>query len=173
MNDSVAATEETVTAPEAEAPTQRLAFDKDQEAEVPQFLKRDRKPRTQADEDPDRDTTSGDNPVKNGGLDGKELHSLAEMSIEQLKQQAADLEKQIAEKQRSERAAVISQISQVMTDYNIALEDLVESLGGMKFKRKGTKAKPKYRDPATGTTWSGRGKEPAWIKGQDRAQFEI
>ena len=53
-----------------------------------------------------------------------------------------------------------------MGNYNIVLEDLVEALGGLKFKRKGTKAKPKYRDPATGTTWSGRGKEPAWIKGQ-------
>jgi len=172
MNDSVAATEETVTAPEAEAPTQRLAFDKDQEAEVPQFLKRTRTAKSREDQDPESEP-SVENPVKNGGLDGKELHSLAELSIEQLKQQQAELEKQISEKQRSERAAVISQISQVMTDYNIALEDLVESLGGMKFKRKGTKAKPKYRDPATGTTWSGRGKEPAWIKGQDRTPFEI
>jgi DNA-binding protein H-NS len=44
----------------------------------------------------------------------------------------------------------------------------------MKFKRKGTKAKAKYRDPATGTTWSGRGKEPHWIKGaSDRTPFEI
>lgn len=33
--------------------------------------------------------------------------------------------------------------------------------------------KPKYRDPASGKTWSGYGPAPAWIKGQDRARFRI
>ena len=32
---------------------------------------------------------------------------------------------------------------------------------------------PKYRDPATGQTWTGRGKPPRWIQGQDRAKFAI
>ena len=31
---------------------------------------------------------------------------------------------------------------------------------------------PKYRDPATGRTWSGRGREPDWIKGRSRTNFE-
>ena len=37
----------------------------------------------------------------------------------------------------------------------------------------GTKVAPKYRDPATGQTWTGRGKPPKWIQGQDRAKFAI
>ena len=28
----------------------------------------------------------------------------------------------------------------------------------------GKKAEPKYRDPKTGTTWSGRGRPAAWLK---------
>jgi DNA-binding protein H-NS len=32
---------------------------------------------------------------------------------------------------------------------------------------------PKYRDPESGNTWSGRGKPPRWIAGQDRDQFLI
>ncbi|THJ46770.1 H-NS histone family protein [Burkholderia sp. LS-044] len=32
---------------------------------------------------------------------------------------------------------------------------------------------PKYRDPETGATWSGRGRPPAWIDGKDRVPFEI
>jgi DNA-binding protein H-NS len=32
---------------------------------------------------------------------------------------------------------------------------------------------PLYRDPATGATWSGRGTEPAWIKGRDRQAFKV
>lgn len=35
------------------------------------------------------------------------------------------------------------------------------------------KVAPKYRDPITGQTWSGRGKPPLWIAGKDREQFLI
>jgi DNA-binding protein H-NS len=38
---------------------------------------------------------------------------------------------------------------------------------------KGSKVAAKYRDPATGATWTGRGKAPRWIQDQDRAKFEI
>ena len=47
-------------------------------------------------------------------------------------------------------------------------------------KPKATRAKvaPKYRDPATGQTWSGRGKEPRWLaayakKGKKKDDFKI
>lgn len=33
--------------------------------------------------------------------------------------------------------------------------------------------KAKYRDPATGKTWSGRGKAPLWLAGKDRATFAV
>ena len=35
------------------------------------------------------------------------------------------------------------------------------------------KVAPKYRDPATGKTWTGRGRAPTWLDGKDRAQFLI
>lgn len=31
----------------------------------------------------------------------------------------------------------------------------------------------KYRDPDSGKTWSGKGREPAWLRGKDRAAFLI
>jgi DNA-binding protein H-NS len=31
----------------------------------------------------------------------------------------------------------------------------------------------KYQDPKTGRTWSGRGREPSWIKGNKRERFLI
>ncbi|WP_233875563.1 H-NS histone family protein [Paraburkholderia adhaesiva] len=34
-------------------------------------------------------------------------------------------------------------------------------------------ALPKYRDPATGETWSGRGRPPSWILEQDRDELLI
>ena len=38
--------------------------------------------------------------------------------------------------------------------------------------RRGRQA-PKYRDAATGTTWSGLGRAPRWLAGVDRARFLI
>jgi DNA-binding protein H-NS len=41
-------------------------------------------------------------------------------------------------------------------------------------KKKGLRSlKPKYQDPASGATWSGAGRPPAWIQGQDRAAFLV
>lgn len=35
------------------------------------------------------------------------------------------------------------------------------------------KPMPKFRDPISGATWTGRGKTPAWIKGKKKEQFAI
>jgi DNA-binding protein H-NS len=35
------------------------------------------------------------------------------------------------------------------------------------------KVAPKYRDPATGETWTGRGKAPKWIEGKNRSSYAI
>jgi DNA-binding protein H-NS len=43
---------------------------------------------------------------------------------------------------------------------------------GKRGQKSGTKP-AKYRDPASGATWSGMGREPVWIKGQSREQFLI
>ncbi len=94
-------------------------------------------------------------------------------SVEELKKQEADIQRQIAERQKIEKDAVIQQIVDVSTQYNVTIEDLIEAMGGFKPKRKGVKATPKYRDPVTGTTWSGRGKEPTWMRGLERDDFLI
>lgn len=99
--------------------------------------------------------------------------NLNELSVEELKQQEEEIQRRIREKQQAEKQAVIDQIVSVVNMYHIPIEELVDALGGLKVKRKGVKAKAKYQDPVTGTIWSGRGKEPAWIKGKDRKPFLI
>ncbi|GAU06199.1 TPA: H-NS histone family protein [Burkholderia cepacia] len=37
----------------------------------------------------------------------------------------------------------------------------------------GRKRRAKYFDPRTGQTWSGVGREPVWLRGQDRDRFLI
>ena len=94
-------------------------------------------------------------------------------SVEELVAERDRIDAEVKAKQNALKASVIDQIKTVVNTYDISTEELVEALGGLKSKRKGIKAKPKYKDPATGVIWSGRGKEPAWIKGQDRSKFLI
>lgn len=94
-------------------------------------------------------------------------------TVEELQAERQKLDDEIKSKVDAQKASVIAQIKTVAETYGITADELVEAMGGLKSKRKGVPAKPKYRDPATGVIWSGRGKEPAWIKGQDRTKFAI
>jgi DNA-binding protein H-NS len=97
---------------------------------------------------------------------------------ELLKQRQA-LEEQIQQALASEKAQVIEEIRQKLVDYRIDLAELDPARGkrgakGQDGRKTGHAAVPaKYRDPASDKTWSGRGKPPAWIAGQDREKFLI
>lgn len=82
------------------------------------------------------------------------------------------LNAKIEDGQKAQRSEVIGMIKKTVETYKIPLPELAEALG-IKGTRKGSKAKPKYRNPADGKKWSGRGKEPLWIKGKDRNDFLI
>ena len=116
----------------------------------------------QIDTDPDVNIEA---PAATSGKDTK--------SVEELQAEREKLDAEIKVKQDAQKASVIAQIKTVVDTYSIPVDELVEALGGLKSKRKGIKAKQKFRDPASGATWSGRGKEPAWIKGQNRDNFLI
>ena len=64
-----------------------------------------------------------------------------------------------------------------MAEFGLTVQDVFPSgRGASKSGNKassGNKVAPKYRDPATGQSWTGRGKAPKWIDGQDRAKYLI
>ena len=60
----------------------------------------------------------------------------------------------------------------LVEEFGLTAQDVFPS-GRARSATSGTKVAPKYRDPATGLTWTGRGKAPKWIQNQDRAQFAI
>jgi DNA-binding protein H-NS len=99
--------------------------------------------------------------------------SLDNLSIDELKRHQVEIERRIREKQLAEKKAMIAQIVDIVTTYEIPVEELVDALGGLKVRRKSVIVEQKYRDPDSGATWSGRGKEPAWIKDKDRDAFLI
>ena len=81
--------------------------------------------------------------------------------------QKAALEQQIAEARREARAGAIAQIKSLMAEHGLTLADLggkAPAAAPSGASRKGGKVPAKYRDPDTGTTWSGRGLQPNWLK---------
>jgi DNA-binding protein H-NS len=98
-------------------------------------------------------------------------------NYKELLKQRESLERQIAEARERETAQAVSQVRAIVVEFDLTAQDIFPAggRGGAKTARKtaGGKVAPKYRDPATGATWTGRGKAPKWIEGQDRAKFAI
>jgi DNA-binding protein H-NS len=93
-------------------------------------------------------------------------------SYKELIQQRDALEKQIAEARMQEIAQAIRQVQSLISDFGLTQEDIYPS-AKPRTKNTVNKVAPKYRDPKTGDTWTGRGKAPRWIQDKDRAAFLI
>lgn len=81
-----------------------------------------------------------------------------------LEKQAAELEKALSDARRSERAGVIAQIKSLMAEHGLTAADLGGKAGKAPSASAGRKVAPKYRNAATGETWTGRGLQPKWIQ---------
>lgn len=93
--------------------------------------------------------------------------------VEALEAERDALDARIKAQRDAEKNEVLVQIKTVMQSFGVTTEDVVNYMGDYKPKRQIAKAVPKYKDPATGVTWSGRGKAPAWIKDKNYADFLI
>jgi DNA-binding protein H-NS len=112
-------------------------------------------------------------------LEGKIMATYSE-----LVQQITDLQKQAERQRKEEYSSVVKTIKKQIAEYGITAEEL--GLGSAKPMAKrgrkatakagkagrkprakrstaGVKVAPKYRDAATGNTWTGRGKMPRWL----------
>ena len=93
-------------------------------------------------------------------------------SYKDLLAQREALEQQIAAARKTEVADAVQKIKGLIEAFGLTQDDVFPA-AKQKQKHETGSVAPKYRDPATGQTWSGRGKPPNWIKDQDRSQFEI
>ncbi|MDT8998464.1 H-NS histone family protein [Paucibacter sp. APW11] len=82
-------------------------------------------------------------------------------SLKDLLAQRAALDQQIAETQDKERSEVINKIKALMAEYSLTIADLSSRQPKV---QKASKVAVKYRNQATGETWSGRGLQPKWLK---------
>jgi DNA-binding protein H-NS len=102
-----------------------------------------------------------------------------------IKAEIAKLEMKAEEMRRAESAGVVARIKEAIAAYGFTAEDLgfgssrrgrppAEAVRHKSAVARPTVGVPKYRDPQTTKTWTGRGKPPAWIAGvADRTPFLI
>ena len=95
-------------------------------------------------------------------------------SYKELLKQRDALEQQIHEARKREISDALATVRATVQEYGLTPADVFPSGRARGTSAaKGSKVAAKYRDPATGATWTGRGKAPRWIQDQDRSKFEI
>lgn len=88
---------------------------------------------------------------------------------EELARQLAALEAQLAEAHSAEKSGAVEKVKAIMAEYGLTIADLQETASkrgrkpGAKSTTAGSKVAAKYKDPASGNTWSGRGLKPKWL----------
>ena len=86
-------------------------------------------------------------------------------SLQDLLDRKAELEKEIEATRKQERTEAISKVKALMAQYGLTVADLsLKTPAKPAGASKGGKVAVKYRNAATGDTWSGRGLQPKWLK---------
>ena len=94
--------------------------------------------------------------------------------IDNLLRQRQEIEQRIKEARKEAIAGAVAEVRAIIAKYDLTEGDIFKGRGrGRKAARSTGKVPPKYRDPVSGKTWTGRGKAPRWIEGKDRTQFII
>lgn len=91
-------------------------------------------------------------------------------TLNELLLQREALEQQINEVRKKESTEALATIRGLVAQFDFQPSDIFPPA---KHSNAGKKVQPKYRNPETGETWTGRGKAPAWIQGKEKEQFLI
>lgn len=99
-----------------------------------------------------------------------------EPSLSELLAQQAALNRAIEQARAVDKAQAVARVRQLMSEHGLTAADLAapKARGAVA----GKKVEPKYRDPASGATWTGRGLKPKWLQaalhsGKALADFAI
>jgi DNA-binding protein H-NS len=92
-------------------------------------------------------------------------------SYKELLSKREALDKQISDLREKEVKTALEMIHGLIQEFGLTQEDVFAQ--AKRASTAGSKVEPKYRDPTSGATWTGRGKPPRWIADQDREKFLI
>lgn len=88
-------------------------------------------------------------------------------SLQELLAQRAEIEKKIADVQREARADAIAKVRAMMAEFGLTAADIAGKAPAVRAAGSGKptgKVAAKYRNAATGESWTGRGLQPKWLK---------
>lgn len=88
---------------------------------------------------------------------------ISNLSVSQLKELARAAEDMAAKKRAEGINQVRADLTGIANDLGYTIAELFGTPAKPAGKPKGSKAAPKYRDPATGATWTGKGRRPDWV----------
>jgi DNA-binding protein H-NS len=91
--------------------------------------------------------------------------------LEQLIKQREELDQQIERLHQEQREEVLNKIRHLMDLHNLSTDDLMIQPRRTRVQRQSVA--PKFRDPASGATWTGRGRAPRWLEGKDKEAYRI
>lgn len=95
-------------------------------------------------------------------------------TLTELIAQKATLDKQITAARQKETGDAIARVRAIVEEFELSASDIFGQGKAKKAaKTKSGKVAPKYQDPATGATWTGRGIAPKWVAGKNKADFLI
>ena len=90
-------------------------------------------------------------------------------TYKELKIELEKLQGEAEQARLAEKAEILDKVRALIIEHELQPSDL--GFKQARARSTGTVA-PKYKDPATGATWSGRGRAPGWLQG-DRSTYEI
>ena len=88
-------------------------------------------------------------------------------SLEEIDKALEALQQERDQALKIESKQALAQVKQIIAKFGFTADQLFVDT---KIR---AQAAAKFRNPETGETWSGRGREPKWIKGKDHDQFRI
>lgn len=93
-------------------------------------------------------------------------------TYQEYKAKIAELENLAETARKNEIAQAKERVTAIMREYGLSVADLAGTT-----KVKSTKPRApvptKYRDDATGQTWTGRGRAPKWLEGKNKNDYLI
>lgn len=92
-------------------------------------------------------------------------------TYKELQAEIKELQAKAEKARQAELAQAIAEIKAKIQEYGITEVDLFSP--GKRARKGRAVVEPKYRNPQTGETWTGRGKPPKWIAGKDKAEYLI
>jgi DNA-binding protein H-NS len=85
----------------------------------------------------------------------------------------AELQNLAESARREELNNAKEKIAAIMREHGLSLADLAGGSKPAKVSKPRAPVPMKYRDSATGQTWTGRGRAPKWLEGKKKEDFLI